>query len=224
MERFYKILEEISDAAQKIHKDTKTDDLKNSDPAFSKTKSFPNIENEEEDEEEDEEDEEEDEEDPTEIEKELGLEVLKQKLKEIKKSKGQDFTKVEDMEEENVIMEMMEYKNDFFQMSLGSIKSIAQHAQAVIDAVESGKIKESLTESWLQGKIAVTEDYMLTIHNFLMFGETETDTEGAEAAKNRPGLWENIRRKKEREGKKYRPAKPGDKDRPDPEQWKKLTK
>lgn len=40
----------------------------------------------------------------------------------------------------------------------------------------------------------------------------------------RPGLWDNIRKKKEREGKNYKPAKPGDKDRPDPEQWKKLTK
>lgn len=37
----------------------------------------------------------------------------------------------------------------------------------------------------------------------------------------KPGLWENIRKKKEREGKKYKPAKPGDKDRPDPEAWKK---
>jgi len=37
----------------------------------------------------------------------------------------------------------------------------------------------------------------------------------------KPGLWENIRKKKEREGKKYRPAKRGDKDRPDPEAWKK---
>ena len=34
-------------------------------------------------------------------------------------------------------------------------------------------------------------------------------------------LWENIRKKKEREGKKYKPAKPGDPDRPDPEAWKK---
>jgi hypothetical protein len=42
-----------------------------------------------------------------------------------------------------------------------------------------------------------------------------------DCSKERPGLWENIRRKKEREGKKYRPAKPGDKDRPDPESWKK---
>lgn len=172
---------------------------------------------------------EDDQEDPMEmeiekLEKEIELEILKQKLAEIKKSKGQDFTQVEDMEEESVMMELMEYKKDFYEMSLGSIKSIAIHAQAIVDAVESGKIKEALTESWLQGKIAVTEDYMITIHNFLMFGESETDTEGAEAANNRPGLWENIRKKKEKMGKKYKPAKPGDKDRPDSEQWKKLTK
>lgn len=158
------------------------------------------------------------------IEKEIELEVLKQKLMEIKKSNGEDFTEVEDLEEEDIMTEMMEYKNDFFQMSLGSVKSIAKHAQAIVDAVESGKIKDGLTESWLQGKIAVTEDYILTIHNFLMFGKTETDTEGAEAAKNRPGLWENIRKKREKMGKNYRPARPGEKDRPDSDQWKKLTK
>lgn len=140
------------------------------------------------------------------------------------KAEDGDFTQVEEMEEESPEMELMEYKNDFYQMSLGSIKSIAKHAQAIVDAIESDSVKEGLTESWLQGKIAVTEDYMLTIHNFLMFGETETDTEGAEAAKNLPGLWENIRKKKERMGKKYKPTKPGDKDRPDPDQWKKLTK
>lgn len=39
--------------------------------------------------------------------------------------------------------------------------------------------------------------------------------------KDRPGLWENIRKKKERMGKDYKPAKPGDKDRPDPKSWKK---
>ena len=143
--------------------------------------------------------------------------------KKISKAEDGDFTKVEDMEVESPEMELMEYKYDFYQMSLGSIMSIAKHAQAIVDALENPSVKEGLTESWLQGKIALTEDYMVTIHNFLMFGETETDTEGAEAAKNLPGLWENIRKKKEKEGKKYRPAKPGDKDRPDPKQWKKLT-
>jgi hypothetical protein len=151
------------------------------------------------------------------------LNQIQQNLKD-KTQAENDFTRVEEMEVESPEMELMEYKYDFYQMSLGSIKSIAKHAQAIVDAVENGMIKDGLTESWLQGKIAVTEDYMLTIHNFLMFGETETDTEGAEAAKNLPGLWENIRKKREREGKNYKPAKPGDKDRPDSEQWKKLSK
>ena len=47
--------------------------------------------------------------------------------------------------------------------------------------------------------------------------ETVDTTEGG----SKPGLWDNIRKKKEREGKKYRPAKKGDKDRPDPDAWKK---
>jgi hypothetical protein len=54
-----------------------------------------------------------------------------------------------------------------------------------------------------------------------MYVSESDDTMSAGA---KQGLWDNIRKKKEREGKKYRPARPGDKDRPDPEQWKKLTK
>ena len=57
--------------------------------------------------------------------------------------------------------------------------------------------------------------------------EYETDVDWGEATEEwdisvaKPGLWENIRKKKEREGKNYKPAKKGDKDRPDPEAWKK---
>lgn len=57
--------------------------------------------------------------------------------------------------------------------------------------------------------------------------EYDTDVDWGEATEEwdisvaKPGLWENIRKKKEREGKNYKPAKKGDKDRPDPEAWKK---
>ena len=47
-------------------------------------------------------------------------------------------------------------------------------------------------------------------------------SEQISSAKKR-GLWDNIRDKKKRMGKNYKPAKPGDKGRPDPKQWKKLT-
>jgi hypothetical protein len=153
-----------------------------------------------------------------------------------------------------------EYKNDFYQMSVGSLNSIKKHADNILESLENPVVKENLTESWLQGKIAITEDYMLTIHNYVMFVEDndeemeesevdaaaedltvdnmyfpeaseyvtaeevafdESDVIEYDIAKERPGLWENIRRKKKREGKNYKPAKPGDKDRPAKDAWKK---
>lgn len=56
------------------------------------------------------------------------------------------------------------------------------------------------------------------IEDYIQCEETE---EVIDLSIAKPGLWENIRKKKEREGKKYRPAKPGDPDRPSPEEIKK---
>ena len=117
--------------------------------------------------------------------------------------------------------EYNEYKEDFYEMSAGSLRAIVAHATNILNALESPSVKENLTASWLQGKIAVTEDYMRTIHDFVMFTKETDDTT---VSGSRPGLWDNIRKKKEREGKKYKPAKRGDKDRPDPDTWNKLTK
>ena len=61
------------------------------------------------------------------------------------------------------------------------------------------------------------EDYVSADEVF--FEESEIEEFDISVAK--PGLWENIRKKKEREGKNYKPAKPGDPDRPTPEQIKK---
>ena len=52
----------------------------------------------------------------------------------------------------------------------------------------------------------------------------ESDIEDWDISEAKPGLWDNIRKKKEREGKNYNPAKPGDPDRPDPKSWKKAQK
>ena len=117
--------------------------------------------------------------------------------------------------------ELMEYKNDFLEMNIGSLRAIMQYAKNILDAIDDPSVKENLTESWLQGKIAITEDYMRTIHDFVKY--VPSDDEDSYAA-DKPGLWENIRKKKEREGKDYKPAKRGDPDRPNPEAWKNLTK
>lgn len=166
----------------------------------------------------------------------------------------------DDMEVEE--SEMDGYKQSYYDMSVGSLKAIMSHAKDILDYLDSPMVKENLTAPHLQGMIAVTEDHMRSIHDFVMFVETDDDDYEEESeskiapaetpkkrktvkvsdlphyeykmkkypgvtttmGQNRPGLWENIRKKKERMGKNYKPAKPGDKDRPDPKQWKKLSK
>ena len=64
------------------------------------------------------------------------------------------------------------------------------------------------TEELTEANIVIPEE-----SDYVDFGE---DTEEVDVA----SLWENIRKKKEREGKNYRPAKPGDKDRPSQEALK----
>jgi hypothetical protein len=166
-------------------------------------------------------------------------------------------------DEENNDEEMNGYKQSYYDMSVGSLRAIMNHAKDILDYLDSPMVKENLTAPHLQGMIAVAEDHLRSIHDFVMFVETDDeDYEESESEvkpvenmtkkrkkvkisdlphyeyqykkypgvtttmgeNNRPGLWENIRKKKEREGKKYRPAQPGDKQRPDTEMWKKLTK
>ena len=109
--------------------------------------------------------------------------------------------------EENVKdSKLQEYKKDFLDMNIGSLNAIMNHAKSILESLNDESIKENLTESWLQGKIAITEDYMRTIHDFVKYSSANDDKEDMAPA----SLWENIRKKKLREGKKYRPAKPGD--------------
>jgi hypothetical protein len=92
----------------------------------------------------------------------------------------------------------------------GSEESLLEKAdfahccQKHLEDIELG-FEEELTEA----NLYIPED-----SEYEDFGEKTEEVSVA-------SLWENIRKKKERMGKKYKPAKPGDKDRPDPEAWKK---
>jgi hypothetical protein len=118
------------------------------------------------------------------------------------------------------ISNMNEYKKSYYDMSVGSLRAIMEHAKHILDNIDDLNVKENLTAPHIQGIIAVTEDHMRGIHDFLMYVSDSDDTDNGSSV-GKPGLWENIRKKKEREGKKYKPAKPGDPDRPDPDAWKK---
>jgi hypothetical protein len=116
-----------------------------------------------------------------------------------------------------------EYRDEFFEMAVAALRNVVADANGILEHLDNENVKSNLTEPWLQGMIAIIEDNMSTVHDFVKFSKSVDDVTSVSSTK-RPGLWENIRKKQEREGKNYKPAKPGDKDRPDPEQWKKLTK
>ena len=61
-------------------------------------------------------------------------------------------------------------------MALGSIAVIADHAKEIIDNANDPKVKENLSEPFLQQQIALAEDYMMTISNYVMYAQ-EADEE-----------------------------------------------
>lgn len=92
-----------------------------------------------------------------------------------------------------------------------------RQATAEMNAIQAADFELQMDTGYAE---ELTEDnfYVPLEEEYEDFGE---ETEEWDCAKERPGLWENIRKKKEREGKNYKPAKRGDPDRPDPESWKK---
>ena len=79
------------------------------------------------------------------------------------------------------IEDLEDYKEDFYEMIVGSINSIYQHSKNIIEKLEDPMVKENLTEPFLQQMAALAEDYMITIHNYVMFNK---ENESAEASEN----------------------------------------
>ena len=82
---------------------------------------------------------------------------------------------VEDIEDE-----FEDYKEDFYGMIVGSINSIYQHSKNVMDKLNDPMVKENLTEPFLQSMAALAEDYMITIHNYVMFNKGDEEPEEME--------------------------------------------
>jgi len=93
-----------------------------------------------------------------------------------------------------------------------------QQATSDCDCVEAADFKMQIEVYGYEEDINEYNFYIPTQAEYEDFGE---ETEEWDIAGEKPGLWENIRKKKEREGKNYKPAKPGDPDRPDKDAFKK---
>jgi hypothetical protein len=82
-----------------------------------------------------------------------------------------DQTLAQVEEVEDVEDEFEDYKEDFYGMIVGSINSIYQHSKNVIEKLNDPMVKENLTEPFLQQMAILAEDYMITIHNYVMFNK-----------------------------------------------------
>jgi hypothetical protein len=65
-------------------------------------------------------------------------------------------------------------------MIVGSINSIYQHSKNVIEKLNDPMVKENLTEPFLQQMAILAEDYMITIHNYVMFNKENEEPEEME--------------------------------------------
>ena len=79
------------------------------------------------------------------------------------------------------VEDLEDYKEDFYGMIVGSITSIQVHAQNILNKLNDPMVKENLTEPFLQQTVALAEDYMITIHNYVMFNK---ENQNAEASKD----------------------------------------
>lgn len=99
-----------------------------------------------------------------------------------------DQTLAQVEEVEDIEDEFEDYKEDFYGMIVGSINSIYQHAKNVMDKVNDPMVKENLTEPFLQQMAALAEDYMITIHNYVMFNKENEEPEEMEMEENEASM------------------------------------
>jgi hypothetical protein len=92
----------------------------------------------------------------------------------------QTLSQVEEIEDP--ADEFEDYKEDFYGMIIGSITSIQTHAQNILNKLNDPMVKENLTEPFLQQMAILAEDYMITIHNYVMFNKENEEMEESEAS------------------------------------------
>ena len=66
-------------------------------------------------------------------------------------------------------------REEAYEMAVASLKSIVSRAAGVLKKMEDpekmDQIQQGLTEPWVQSKITLAEDYVRTIHDFVVFSE-----------------------------------------------------
>jgi hypothetical protein len=78
-----------------------------------------------------------------------------------------------EMENESSEDELLETKKELYEMAIGSIASIKSHADMILNSLNDLKVQGNLTETWMQGKLAVAEEHVVSVHNYVMYNKAD---------------------------------------------------
>jgi hypothetical protein len=93
----------------------------------------------------------------------------------INQTKREDDSFVESSKKKTkAIDDPEEVVNESIEMSKASIKSIVKHANSLMMGINETN-QSCLSEGWVASKITIIEDYLRTIHDYVMYYEEEGD-------------------------------------------------
>ena len=166
---------EVLFSAQKTYGDKKRSELKNSDFLYPNERSFPIVT-------------------PADVKdavssfgrsKGKDYNDFKRRLVKKVRSKGTDFVKAlpQTIKDEYKIKAsedtIEDYQSEFLGMSISSLKAIKYKVDSILAGAETDEnVKYNLTEPWLQGKIAIIDDNLKDVADYVLFTkESEEESE-----------------------------------------------
>ena len=71
------------------------------------------------------------------------------------------------------------------EMSEGQLSAIADKAEKLLEAISNPEVAVGILEPWVQNKLAIIDDYMATIYDYIMYpSKEETEAKQVEGEKN----------------------------------------
>ena len=98
----------------------------------------------------------------------------KNRIENINQTKLEEDSFVESSKKSKSAEDPEEIVDEAIEMSKASIKSIVKHANALMMGLNESN-QMCLSEPWVQSKITIIEDYLRTIHDYVMYYEEEGD-------------------------------------------------
>jgi hypothetical protein len=77
----------------------------------------------------------------------------------------------------NEVETMDDHDMEALEMSESQLSAIADKAEQLLEAMSDPEVADDILEPWIQNKLAIIDDYMATIYDYIMYPSTEEETQ-----------------------------------------------